>query len=390
MKESHELDAFLKDRDQILMAAWTLPTNGPLTDDLRRQALQNFDAYRRRQDLSFEDVARQVDSPRQSAIRELVKGEYKEHGRVVVGYRDNADEHVRTLNNWVEQNARQQAVKLKGKFVETAVARDIINAGKMVAENQTIGLVVGPAGIGKTRCAEALADIYKAAVFITVRWGAYHPKGLCSIIAENLGVRGVGSWKSDNMYRSQIERIVARLAGSNRLIIIDEAHKLSDDAIELVREIHDATQCPVLLLATKDLQDRIRKSADPDHGQLYSRVDITWPVTQGKDIHAGGKRLFSVAEIRALFEQTPIRLSPDATHYLQDIANTLGQGSLRRCRILLTNAARRARKRSGVEDGATVTVTADDLAHTDETLRPDASDKEEVKRRRQSAASAVA
>ncbi len=370
--DSHDLSTFLSERDRILMAAWTLPNDGVLSDAQRRQALENFNAYRLRNDIGVGDVARQVDAPRESTIRELLKGVYRE----------NADEHVRTLNNWVEQHARQHAVKLKGKFVETRVALDILRVARLVRENQTMGMVVGPAGIGKTRCAQALNETYVGSVLVTVRFGAYNPRGFTSVLAEQLGVRGMGALKSQFTYRSQLERVIARLDGSGRLVIIDEAHKLHNDALELVREIHDATGCPVFMLATKDLQDRIKRTADPDHGQLFSRVDVMWPLTKGHDVGAGGRPLFTIEEVRKLYEQTPIRLSPDAARYLQDVANELGAGSLRRCRVLLVNAARRARKRTGIDAESTVTVTADDLAYADERLRPDAGELEVVKQRR--------
>jgi len=377
--DSHDLSAFLRDRDRILMAAWTLANEGPLNDAQRRQALDNFDAYRRRHDLTLADIARQVDTPRESTIRDLLKGVYREH----------ADDHVRTLNNWVEQHARQSAVKLKGKFVETRVAQDILHVARLARENQTMGLVVGPAGIGKTRCAQALDETFVGSILLTVRFGAYHPKGLTSMLAEKLGVRARRSSQTEHDHLSQLERVLARLEGSKRLVIVDEAHKLNNEALELLRELHDATGCPVFLLATKDLQDRIRRTSDPDHGQLFSRVDIMWPLTKGHDVSAGGRPLFSIDEIRKLYEQTPIRLSADAARYLQDVANGLGNGSLRRCRVLLVNAARRARKRTGIEAEATVTVTADDLAYVDERLRPDTTDVELVKQRRERVAVAA-
>ena len=46
--------------------------------------------------------------------------------------------------------------------------------------------------------------------------------------------------------------------------------------------------------------------------------------------------------------------------HLQDVANMLGYGSLRRCKMLVQNAVRRAHKRQGLADGDKVIVTADD------------------------------
>jgi len=360
------------------MAAWMLPNEGPLTDTQRLQALANFSAYITRHAIKIPDVARKMGKPRASTIRELVKGTYREH----------ADEHIRKLNNWVEQHARQQAVKLEGGFVDTGVAKQILAVARLVRENQTMGLVVGPTGIGKSRCAQALYETYVGSIFLTVMFGYYHPKGLTMTLAEKLGVRQRKTIQSEHANLTQVERVVAVLRDSNRLLIIDEAQKLQTGAIELLREIHDAAGVPVLLLATKELHDRIQRNADPDRGQVYSRFDITHHLTQGRDVHAGGKQLFTVAEIRALYNEAPIRLSGDAAKYLTDVANQLGYGSLRRCRILLTNAARRARKRSNLGDEDTVTVTADDLEFAETRLRQEASEVEIIKARRATAASA--
>ena len=42
----------------------------------------------------------------------------------------------------------------------------------MVRENGTIGLVVGPAGIGKTRCAQALSETFVGSVLVSIMGGA--------------------------------------------------------------------------------------------------------------------------------------------------------------------------------------------------------------------------
>lgn len=387
MKDDQSLGQFLK--DQVLMAAWTLPNEGSLTDVLRRQAMTNFDDYLKRRKISYADVARQVGSPRGSLIRELVRGQYSDNGRTVRGYRANADDHIRKLNNWVEQHARQQAVKLEGAFVDTAVAVNLFRIGQMIRENQTIGVAVGPTGIGKTRCARVLAEKTTGAIFMTVIFGCYNPRGLIRLLGEALKVRrplgqGLG-------HLNQLERVIEALRGSNRLLIFDEAHNFTDEALEVLRQLHDQTECPILLLATKDLRDRVRMSAQPDAGQLHSRFDIMVDLTvKGRGKDSDKRKLFTVEDIRRLYERTPIKLAKDATGYLLDVANLLGWGSLRRCRVLVMNAARRARKRNGLDEDEEVTVTADDLAHADMYLRPGAEDEAVIDERVRNASTAVA
>jgi hypothetical protein len=174
------------------------------------------------------------------------------------------------------------------------------------------------------------------------------------------------------------------------MLIIDEAHKLSDDSLEVLREIHDATGCPVFCLATKELSDRVERSADPDAGQLYSRFNVRYPLTLGFDVKGGGKPLHTVEQIRQLYEQKPIKLSTDAVHYLLEVSNNLGFGSLRRCKMLMMNAVRQARKRAGAAAGDTVTVTAGDIAHMDKKLCPQSFERQEISGHKAAKASALA
>ena len=375
MSEQGEISDILRDRDRILMAAWTLPNEGPLSDAQRRQAMQNFVSYIRRHGLTPANVGRQLGSPKATTITELSKGKY----------RANADANIRRLNNWVEQHARQNAASLTDKFVTTKVAKNMLAVARLCRENQTIALALGPTGIGKSRCAEAIYETYVGSIYIRIITGYHHPKGLTCAIAERVGVRALNAKTTDRHQQFQIERVIDALRESNRLLIIDEAHELTDAALTILRDIHDTTGIPILLVATKDLHDRIVATADADHGQLYSRVDIVHHLTQGKNLYEDGKPLFSVDEIRQLYQQTPIRLSPDAARYLQDVANELGRGSLRRCKILLRNAVRRARKRQASAEDDRVTVVADDLEWVEAHLRQEAGEQDAVIERRKRA-----
>jgi len=375
MTDKQELQSFLTDQD-TLMAAWTLPNDGVLTDAERKQAMANFAAYCKRRDINFSDVGREVGTPRGSTIRELV----------IYKFRENADQQIRVLNAWVEQHARREAAKLDGDFVDIRTATQIRAIAQLVLENGTMGLAVGPSGIGKTRCAMAFKANTPGAIFVTVKHGAYAPTGLIRLIARELGFRKPVSSSANRI--TQFERILDELRGSNRLLFIDEAHKLNDDAIEVLREIHDDTGCPILLLATKDLRDRVERTAQPDAGQIHSRFDVIRDVVQGHSAESGGKKYFTIEQIRKLYEKPPIRLAADAAAYLLDVANLLGWGSLRRCRVLVMNGARRARKRQSLSEDDVVTIAADDLAHVDSLLRPGAADQELIRQQRSAVATA--
>ncbi len=362
--------------ERILTAAWMLPNTGPLSDAQRRQAMDNFVRYTRAHGLTATHVAHQLGKPRATTIGELMKGVY----------RANADDHIRRLNMWVEQNARSRSAALADTFVSTKVARDMLTVARLCRENLTIACAYGAAGIGKTRCAMAIHDKYVGSVYLRVMTGYASPKGLTMILAEKLGVRR-SVRRNEHEHRTQLERIMDDLRNSDRLLIVDEATKLTDDTMELLRDIHDECCVPILLIATRHLHERIKRNADPDGGQFYSRVDVIKNLTEGHDLYRGDKRpLFTVDDIKKLYNEPPIRLAPDAAHYLRDVANALGYGSLRTCKILLQNAARRARKRLDLAEGEQVTVAAVDVQWVESRLKQESSEQQLIKERQRLAA----
>lgn len=360
MTDDKELRGLFKDEERILVAAWMLPNEGALSG-----AMENFSRYICKHGLTPSDVGRKLGTPKGTTIHELLNG----------NYRQNADAQIRRLNLFVEQHARQQAASLGDAFVTTNVAKEILGVARLVRENQTMGLIVAPTGVGKSRCAEAVAEKYVGAIYLRVITGQHSPRGITNALAECVGVRKLSNLNRPARHHTQIERLIEALRNSGRLIVLDEAHQLNDGAINLLRDIHDSCGVPILLLATKDLHDRIRRDADADHGQLYSRSDVVVDLGEGHDVTQGGKPLFSMADIKELYNQTPIKLHKDATEYLFDVANMLGYGSLRRCKIVLRNAVRRARKRKGLDDGDAVSVSADDLAAVERIMRRTASEK---------------
>ncbi len=365
----------LKD-EKILVAAWMLPNEGSLSDAQRRQAMDNFARYTRAHGLTATHVAHQLGKPRATTIGELMKGVY----------RANADDHIRRLNLWVEQNARSRSAALADTFVSTKVARDMLTVARLCRENVSIALVYGPTGIGKTRCAMAIHDKYVGSIYLRVMTGFASPKGLTMILSDRLGVRGRPG-RQERVPQTQLERIIDLLRNSDRLLIVDEATKLSDSAMEILRDIHDECCIPILLIATRHLHERIQRNADPDGGQFYSRVDVVKNLTEGHDLYRGDKRpLYTVDDIKKLYNEPPIRLAPDAAHYLRDVANALGYGSLRTCKILLQNAARRARKRLDRAEGEQVTVAAVDVQWVESRLKQESSEQQLIKERQRVAA----
>ena len=140
----------------------------------------------------------------------------------------------------------------------------------------------------------------------------------------------------DSIARAE-PRIIKALRGTGRLLLIDEAHQLSSEALEFIRDLHDECGVPIVLAGTLKLNDAIADS-DVFSGQLSSRVAIRYDITA--DLNAGnGPPLHSTDEIRRMYESDKLRMTNDGRELLTRIANLPGLGGLRLCTKLVQVAA---------------------------------------------------
>jgi hypothetical protein len=132
-----------------------------------------------------------------------------------------------------------------------------------------------------------------------------------------------------------------RLAGSDRLVLVDEAHKLQVGTLDAIREVWDEVHVPIVLAGTPSLgrtitSRRVDNLSTELMDQLASRVaffrdfrELTNPKTGDPE------RLFTVEDIRKAFHRGDVRLSRDGTNFLCRLANLLGCGGMRTCRHLV-------------------------------------------------------
>jgi DNA transposition AAA+ family ATPase len=159
-------------------------------------------------------------------------------------------------------------------YVPNQITARIHRAIQFAAANATMALVVGPSRIGKTAAAAAWAaangDRGAAALATCPPVGG--TRELLRRIMAACNLRA-GGWS-----------VAAALAALHRhlsparLLILDEAQRLvpSDRRscprlLELVRDLHDTTRCPVVLIATTRLEDMLAASAYV-HEQLIGRI----------------------------------------------------------------------------------------------------------------------
>jgi DNA transposition AAA+ family ATPase len=360
-----QLELLLDQQRRRLLAAVLLPSEGPLTDAQRRQVWQAVNKHREAHRIGIGDIAKQT-GVSTSALQRLFTDAYQGVSLATL------DGHLRSLNDWLEADARRRLAAPRTQYVETLVAKRILVAAQHATARGVNIICHGPSGIGKSLVAGVLVEKYPGAIYIRVSRGTRTFERFRSVLATKLRISTRGGPRNRQVGATADERVFERLRGSHRLLVIDEAHRLADATLDWLRDLSDETHVPMVLLCTYELVERIQADAHPERGQLYSRFGYVRDLTAGCDEVPGGSHpLFTHAQIRAMFESDLVRLTPEAGEYLMSMANLLGYGSLRVCRLLMDWAPIVARGLAGVDQTAPVVIDADLLVRLQREVKSD-------------------
>jgi len=185
-----------------------------------------------------------------STIFRVLKGNYS-------GSWPNIVKAIFSYKKIIEQRGKIQ----RGEFVETPVTRMIWAALDYAVANNSITIIAGASGHGKTISAEQWRDRHNHGRSVMIEAPPVGgTRDFLRVICESLGV-------NKNMAVSQMREAILRGFNKNRMLIVDEAHRLlpndyrrSPEKIDFLRYIHDRTGCAVALLATNRLDEEMNKS----------------------------------------------------------------------------------------------------------------------------------
>lgn len=137
-------------------------------------------------------------------------------------------------------------------------------------KNTSFGVIAGHVGVGKTRTLKEYCANHPQTLMVETCPNMTPGVMLNDLLAQ-LNVPSPAGL--NNKYQS----VTRALRGSNYLIIVDEAERMSSNALEFLRRIRDTAQVGVVLVGTEKLSALIQ----PEHGQfdqIRSRVGM-WPPT---------------------------------------------------------------------------------------------------------------
>lgn len=135
-------------------------------------------------------------------------------------------------------------VSLAGQALERAQSRSPMLPG--------IVCLYGPSGYGKTQAAAYCSNRFKG-IYVECR-SFFKPKTLMTALAKEAGLR------PEHTVSGIHDQLVEELALSQRPLIIDEVdHIVATQTLQVIRDLHDASGCAVLIIGEEDLYRKLMK-----------------------------------------------------------------------------------------------------------------------------------
>lgn len=204
------------------------------------------------------------------------------HRLLIGAYQAPTGPHLSKLDDLCGLLALRQQSASDGPFIETALARYVMQIAELTHVNQYASMLVGKTQWGKTWALKEYARRHPGTVIMVRCPVVTSPGRLLYRIAAQLGLSVKGNTEF------QIAKIVNRLTPEHLLIVDEIHHALDSDktgrkGIEQLREIYDETQCGMLLVGTPVLAEYVEKmtsgkaswSKPPSEGRPISTASRT-------------------------------------------------------------------------------------------------------------------
>jgi DNA transposition AAA+ family ATPase len=234
-------------------------------------------------------------------------------------YSGDADDQLTRIQQFLTREADRDEMPRLGRFAETSVANQVLACCKQNHTYGTLGLVVGPSGKGKTMAFREYAMRNAGVCRISAADWIKTPRQLAIAM-----LRMTAKNTTPHNFEDICAALIESLQGESRLIIVDQAHQLSEHCQEFLQNIYDyvndgeARMGMVLggtfRLATSIIADKQQYLYE----QLQSRINAGYTVQLRKP--------FSMTDIKLVFDKDNLQytLSEDALTFLLRKANDRG------------------------------------------------------------------
>lgn len=188
-------------------------------------------------------------------------------------YTGNNEELAKKIEQYIRMGtARQTVAKAPEICLSVNNTRSILEKAKIAHLYNDIVLIYGPAGCGKSTALKYYAQHNNGAVYVEADVTTNSPRCILKLILAAMGEETRGS-TADMM-----QFIIAKLADTNRLLIIDEAQHLTEKSFDAVRAINDKAHIGIVYAGNPSILKRMYGRQQEELDQLYSRVVYKCPL----------------------------------------------------------------------------------------------------------------
>lgn len=200
----------------------------------------------------------------------------------------------------------------------------------------TMGVVIGSPGVGKSAHARAFASQRSGVATIRIDEKHANSSGVTSLLCRAIEpLRGHASFRPTERVASLTEWL--RKHGST-VIIVDECQKLDRTGLEMLRDIHDISDpathrnVPIVFFGDQGFLKLIFKARagerSPISAQCIRRMRPVLNIdTDCRQDDGGG--LYSVDDIVTIVRNSRVKLlTPKAVRWVRDLANVIEYGAL--------------------------------------------------------------
>ncbi len=250
-------------------------------------------------------------------------------------YEGNLKDLINKVVSLINSVTRQERRVRNKPYIETTIAVKIATLIKQTeafsgAEGK-IALIIGDSGHGKSHCLQQYAEANKNTIYIELDDVMYSTM-IFSAIAKKLGIDSSGS------LAAVTRRLIENLQNRQIIIMLDEASSLTVRQLNQLRQIIvTKSQCPLVLAGNRHLLKTVMqptvKRGNESLDQFTSRLMCILDLDARASDKDGG--LYTVSDIRKLFEYGGLRLTSDAVGTLRKISKTPKGGRLWTCSCII-------------------------------------------------------
>jgi len=163
-----------------------------------------------------------------------------------------------------ERLRSKEAVQLFPTFISRRIAGDLAT----IRKTGDFGLIFSAAGLGKTSGIKLEQTDSPLSLALTASRGTSDEKAVQAKIFSLIETK---SWDGRS---PKWDFIVKHLKDSGRLLMIDNAQRLSQSALQYLFDLHDETSLPIAILGNPEVEKVIR-----GNDQMFSRIGLKDAIT---------------------------------------------------------------------------------------------------------------